>query len=250
MKVLDRGGIEMAKRVRAARAAPVGTFEDRFLAKLKELTAGGEEAVTNNLMRLELRWKPERYEKTKQGLLAKKLIGVATGAGGKVRLIGTAAPVVAARPLKTFVSYSHADEKIRNELIKHLYPLERSGLLTNWYDRKLKAGENFNSIIAAELEASDIIIILVSADFIHSKYCYDIELVRAMQRQTEKTAIVIPVIVRKCLWHETPFGELLAVPEDGRAVSMWPDQDEALTAVAEAIRARAIGLKATLGLAG
>lgn len=220
------------------------TFEDRFISMLRELTFGGEDSVTNTLMKEKLGWQPDRYERTKRSLVTKRLIGVAVGAGGKVRLLGEP-PKAKIRPLKTFVSYSHVDEKIRNELVKHLYPLERSGLIENWYDRKLKAGDDLNATISKELEVADIIVLLVSSDFIHSKYCYDIELVRAMARHLEGAAVVIPVIVRKCIWNETPFRDLVAVPEDGRAVSMWPDQDEALTNVAEAIRTRAVHQRQT-----
>jgi hypothetical protein len=77
----------------------------------------------------------------------------------------------------------------------------------------------------------------ISIDFINSSYCYDIELERAVERHAAGEARVIPIILRPCMWHQTPFSKLQALPKDARAVSLWADRDEVLVSVAEGIRA-------------
>jgi hypothetical protein len=78
--------------------------------------------------------------------------------------------------------------------------------------------------------------LLVSIDFINSKYCYEIELEKALDMHGEGRARVIPVILRNCMWQHTSFGKLQAVPKDGKPVTSWPDRDDALTSIAESIR--------------
>jgi hypothetical protein len=142
-----------------------------------------------------------------------------------------------------FFSYSHVDESLRNQLEKHLAALKRQGLLDTWHDRRILAGQDFGNEIDIYLEVADIILLLVSADFLSSDYCYNREMTRAMERHKAKEAIVIPVILRPCDWHDTPFGRLLAVPKDGLPVSKWPDVDDALldvvTAIKEALKSHA-----------
>jgi hypothetical protein len=75
------------------------------------------------------------------------------------------------------------------------------------------------------LEAADIIILMISVDFINSRYCYDVELKRAMERHESGEAKVIPVIARQRIWHHAPFGKLQALPKDAKAVSTWLDRD-------------------------
>ena len=69
--------------------------------------------------------------------------------------------------------------------------------------------------------------LLVSADFLSSDYCYDVEMMRAMERHEGGEARVIPVIVRDCDWTTAPFAKLQALPKNGEAVRLWPDRDSA-----------------------
>jgi internalin A len=75
----------------------------------------------------------------------------------------------------------------------------------------------------------------VSADFIASDYCYEIEMKRALERHENSEARVIPVIVRDCNWRIASFAKLQALPKDGKAVKKWPDKDSAWRNVAEGI---------------
>lgn len=135
-----------------------------------------------------------------------------------------------------FFSYSHADEALRDQIEKQLSALKRQGVIATWHDRHIRAGEEFAQVIDDHINHDEIILLLVSSDFIASDYCYEIEMQRAMERHQAGDAIVIPVILRACDWHATPFGKLLAVPRDGKPIKQWPDVDEAMLQVAQAVR--------------
>lgn len=139
-----------------------------------------------------------------------------------------------------FFSYTHIDEPLRDELEVHLALLRREGLIEAWHDRRIVAGSNIDDSISEQLEQADIILLLVSANFIASDYCYSREMKRAMERHATGEARVIPVILRACEWHGAPFGKLMAVPTDGRPVTSWPNRDEAFTDIAKSIR-KAVG---------
>jgi hypothetical protein len=135
-----------------------------------------------------------------------------------------------------FFSYSHEDEELRNRLEKHLALLKRQGLVEAWHDRRILAGAELDQAISANLESADIILLLVSADFLASEYCYSNEMLRAMERHAAASAVVIPVILKPCDWHSAPFGKLMATPRDGKAVTSWANVEEALADVAGHVR--------------
>jgi internalin A len=139
------------------------------------------------------------------------------------------------RLVRLFYSYSHRDEALRNELETHLKILQREGLISMWYDRKIEAGDDWSKEIDENLERADIILLLVSADFIASDYCYEKEMTRALERGQEGKARVIPVIVRDVNWGKAPFAKLQALPKDGLAVTKWGDRDSAWRNVSEGI---------------
>ncbi len=114
--------------------------------------------------------------------------------------------------------------------------LKRQGVIDTWHDRRIVAGQEIDGAIDEHINSDDIILLLVSPDFIASDYCYEVEMARALERHETGEAIVIPVILRACDWHEAPFGKLLAVPRDGKPVTQWPDRDEAFLQVAKAVR--------------
>lgn len=136
-----------------------------------------------------------------------------------------------------FFSYSHCDEALRDQLEKQLAMLKRQGVIDTWHDRRIGAGQEVDQVIDERMSSDEIILLLISPDFIASDYCYDIEMKRALVRHNEGSAIVIPVILRACDWHPAPFGKLNASPPDGKPVTQWPDKDEAFLHVARAVRA-------------
>jgi len=137
---------------------------------------------------------------------------------------------------KLFFSYSHKDEELRNELETHLALLKRQGVISSWHDRRIIAGSDFDQTISSELESSQIILLLVSAYFLASDYCYEKEMTRAIEKHEDGSAVVIPVILHPCDWHSAPFGHLRATPTDGKPVSMYANQHEAFAIVAKDVR--------------
>jgi len=138
--------------------------------------------------------------------------------------------------MKLFFSYSHIDEQLRNRLETHLSTLKRQGAIESWHDRRIPAGDNFDHSISSELQAAGIVLLLVSADFLASEYCYDVELQHAMKRQESGDCQVIPVILRHCDWQSTEFGKLVATPKDGKPVTTFSDLDEAFLQVVNSIK--------------
>jgi hypothetical protein len=138
--------------------------------------------------------------------------------------------------VEIFISYAHEDETLRRKLEKHLKLLQRQGLITTWHDREITAGEEWKNAINSHLESANIILLLISSDFMASDYCYDIELKRALERHESNEARVIPIILRAVDWHRSPFGKLIALPTDGKAITSWPNEDEAFTDVVKGLR--------------
>lgn len=132
-------------------------------------------------------------------------------------------------------SYAHADEALRNELEKHLSPLKRMGRITTWHDRRIVPGQDFAEQIDQNFANANIILLLVSSDFINSDYCYQIEMSNALQRHERGEAIVIPVILRPCAWKQLPFGKLLAATVDGIPIVTFPSFDEGFVQVVDAV---------------
>ncbi len=138
--------------------------------------------------------------------------------------------------IKLFCSYSHKDEMLRDELGAHLSLLKRQNIIDEWHDRRILAGQELDKEIDRSLETARLILLLVSADFVNSDYCWGIEVARAMERHEARTAIVIPVILRACDWQSAPFGNIKALPRDGKPVTSWLNKDEAFADVAREIR--------------
>ncbi|BAZ38266.1 TIR protein [Calothrix sp. NIES-4101] len=139
--------------------------------------------------------------------------------------------------VEIFYSYAREDEKMRNDLEKHLSLLQRQGIITGWHDRKILPGKEWSNEIDIHFNTAKVILLLVSPDFIASNYCWDIEVEKAMQRHDAKEARVIPIILRPTDWKSAPFARLQALPKDGKAVTKWGNRDEAFANVAQGIRA-------------
>jgi hypothetical protein len=143
---------------------------------------------------------------------------------------------VSKKPFEIFFSYSHKDQRLRDQLEIQLSLLRREGLITTWYDHKITAGSEWAGKIDEHLNAAQIILLLISADFIASDYCYDIEMTKALERHEIGEARVIPVILRPVEWKQAPFGKLNPLPTGGRPVVKWSDRDSAFLDIAQGIR--------------
>ena len=142
------------------------------------------------------------------------------------------------KPVKLFYSYSHKDEALRKKLNNHLAILEKQGLIDGWHDRKIMAGSEWEGEIDKHLKEADIVLLLVSDNFIASNYCYDIEVKLAVERHNRGDAVVIPVILKPVDWSGAPFGKLQALPTDGKPITKWTNRDDAFKDIATGIRVR------------
>ncbi len=203
----------------------------KFLTKLEAMSKGPP--INSKTLREAIGWQDATYDRVRKELLEEGLIKVAVGGpGGTVQLVKHPSTGT----LRVFISYCHTDEDMKDQLVKHLAPLKRSGLISEWHDRKITGGENWGHAISSNLEAAAIVLLLVSIDFINSEYCYDIEMDAALKRHDEKHCLVIPIIIRNCLWQQAPFAKLQAFPKDAKAVSSWPNHDDAFVDVVQGIK--------------
>ncbi|QUY41747.1 COR domain-containing protein [Acaryochloris marina] len=132
--------------------------------------------------------------------------------------------------LKLFYSYSHTDETLRDQLSLRLKIFQRNGLIQSWYDRQIPAGAKWEEELDRNLEQADIILLLLSPDFIASDYCYEVELERALERAQSNKSIVISILLRP-VNQKSPLLKhifaLQALPRDLKPVTQWKDSDNA-----------------------
>ena len=142
-----------------------------------------------------------------------------------------------------FYSFSTKDESLRIQLETHLAMLKREKLIREWHFQKIPPGTAFRDEIDKHLTTARIILLLVSADFLASDYCYTIEMKRAIERHKKGSAVVIPIILRECDWDKAPFADLEALPKNAKPVTSWRDKDKAFTDIAKGIRRTIESLK-------
>lgn len=121
------------------------------------------------------------------------------------------------------------------QLKKHLAPLQRQGRITIWSDMDLNAGVEWERELHEHLESADIILLLVSPDFMDSDYCYGTEMMRALARHSEGDVAVIPILLRPAFWRDAPFARLQITPVQAKPVTNWPDRDNAFYHITKCI---------------
>ena len=136
--------------------------------------------------------------------------------------------------MKLFYSYCHVDEKYRERLEKFLVTLRDEGKITEWHDRKIMPGDKWQEDIKQNLENSDIVLLLISQDFLSSPACKE-EIQFALNPDNKK--ITIPIILKPCTWLHTALKDIQAVPTDGKPILNWESEDSAWLDVAEKITA-------------
>ena len=147
-------------------------------------------------------------------------------------------------PLSLFCSYAHADEDLRDELARHLASLKRQGIIAEWHDRQIPAGNEWDGEIRQHLRDAEVVLLLISSDFLASDYCNDVEVEEAMRMHEAGDARVIPVILRPCDWKGTPFEKLQGVPKNAKPVTTWDNPDEAFLDITKALRRAAEAMRA------
>jgi hypothetical protein len=142
---------------------------------------------------------------------------------------------------KIFISYSHKDEKYKDELVKMLRPLEDQRILEIWQDREIQPGEEWSKSIKNAMNTCDIALLLISVDFLASRFILEEEIPTLLRRRLRDGLRVVPIIIRPCLWQSVPvLAELQALPKDGKPIvsfaSAGARRDRVWTEVALAIK--------------
>lgn len=133
-------------------------------------------------------------------------------------------------PMKNiFISYSKTDKAHLQKLENHLSILKRNGAIATWNCRKLLPGEKWDGKIRSELDKADIILFLVSDDFLATDYIWDVEIKRAVARVEDPNdkVTVVPIIVRACDWEESPLGVFNTAPKKAEVITLAGDIDTA-----------------------
>jgi Tfp pilus assembly protein PilF len=139
------------------------------------------------------------------------------------------------KAMKVFYCYARKDKSLRDQLGIHLAALKREGLIVEWYDHDILPGADWAQEIDTQLNTANIILLLISSNFMHSDYCYN-EMCRALDRHKDGKAHVIPIILRPIThWEKTPIGTLQVLPTGGKPIMSWSSHDEAFRNVAEGI---------------
>lgn len=138
--------------------------------------------------------------------------------------------------VKVFISYAHKDEQHKDALIEHLTTLRRSGVISDWHDRKIVPGQNWKDQISENLEQAELILFLVSSTFLASEYCFEVEFSRALAKHAEGSAQLIPIIIRSCDWKTTNLNTFQGLPKDAQPIATWVDQDAAWLNVIDGIK--------------
>lgn len=141
-----------------------------------------------------------------------------------------------ARPVRLFISYAREDEAFLKELDKTLTPLKREGLVQPWHDRCLIAGEESKERTITELQQADLIVLLVSRDFIHSSDCFEVEMRHAIEKHKVGSAQVVPIILKACEWQHSALGALQPLPKSSKPIKSWRDKDKAWLDVCQGLR--------------
>ncbi len=140
------------------------------------------------------------------------------------------------KAINIFYCYAHEDRKLRDELAKHLSSLRWQGLITDWHNFDISPGQERGKEITDHLDNADIILLLITPDFMASYDCYEVEMKRAIERHRAKTARVIPIHLRPVDWENAPFSGLRALPTGTKFVTEWNNRDSAYKDISEGIK--------------
>ncbi len=222
---------------------PIPPYYGVALKEERELRGWTQQQLAEKLGVIELEiWRMEEHPNLPREDFRRKLSELLGKDIYSTRLSGQATDEaddgeVGNQSVQIFFCYAHEDEELLNKLKAHLRPLERQGLIDVWQDRDISAGTEWEQEIEKHLNEADIILLLVSPDFMNSEYCYGIEMKRALERHQRGDVKVIPIIVRPVYWQGI-LGNIQALPKDALPITdpYWHTLDQALHNVAEGIR--------------
>lgn len=131
------------------------------------------------------------------------------------------------QPVKIFISYAREDKAYKDNLVKHLKPLERKGIISSWHDGVIEAGQQWETTLKGALETSNVLIFLVSSDFVDSDYINDVEIKKAMERYNSGSVSIVPIWIRPLFEADDFLSRFQALPQDRKPISTWANADEA-----------------------
>ncbi len=138
--------------------------------------------------------------------------------------------------LKIFLSYSHRDKEQKDLFLTHFSSIARTENVSIWTDVQIDAGTQWDEVISGQLCSADIVILLVSANFIASEYIYNKELAKALELQEANKVWIIPVMLSNCSVTDMKLSAIQTLPTDPRFVEAWTNQNDAWVNVVEGIR--------------
>lgn len=116
---------------------------------------------------------------------------------------------------------------MKHKFINHMEVVRRKYNIEVWHDGCIRAGQPIDQIVMNQLSKADIVFLLISADYIASYYCYEVELAKAIERQKQQKCIIVPVILKPVGGlTNLPFGHLLMVPQDAKPITSFSPRDE------------------------
>lgn len=140
------------------------------------------------------------------------------------------------RVIKILYSSAPEDKSMLENLDKHLVNLKRNSFISTWHHDELQPGIERIVEVEKHFKAADIVILLISSSFFNSDYCHDVEMKKALEKQKNKEAIIIPILLSPCDWENTQIGKLEILPTAKMPIVLWNNREQAFWDVAKNIR--------------
>src|SRR5579862_2587731 len=137
--------------------------------------------------------------------------------------------------IRLFYCYADQDEALRKGLEVQLSGLTHQYNISNWYDREITAGKVEEEAVDALLGQADIVLLLISPDFLASDYCYNKQMQHALLRHQAGLCCVIPILLRPVFWENSPFSNIQILPTGAQPVTLWSDRDSAYLDIVKGI---------------
>jgi hypothetical protein len=138
--------------------------------------------------------------------------------------------------IDAIIAYAPEDKELLQKLEEHVRPLQEQGLVSDCQIFELRGERARNAEFSEAISKANIILFLISPDFMLANSHYNREIVEAMARHKRGEARVIPIIVRSTLWHSGPFGTLSPLPTGGKPLTNWLDSEAAFFDIVQGIR--------------
>lgn len=140
-------------------------------------------------------------------------------------------------PVDIFISYTQEDKSLQVRLANNLANLRKQGVIRDWHDGHIVPGSVRRTEIQKHLDSAQIILLLISPDYMAADFCYSVEMKQAIARHKLRAVRVLPILLRPTDYEGAPFAELQMLPSTSKAINTWSNMDEAFHDVIQGIRA-------------